>query len=147
MIEQKVENEAKEIAKSQDWESATKFPWSEKIHNILKNVFNLTKFRPLQLSVINATLSGNDVMVIMPTGGGKSLCYQLPALANTPNKGKFGYNVRQSKCITKLPWGVILSYFVQKQKLVRLSTMDLNFPTSQYLPIHSALLGSAYLFL
>ena len=90
MIEQKVENEAKEIAKSQDWESATKFPWSEKIHNILKNVFNLTKFRPSQLSVINATLSGNDVMVIMPTGGGKSLCYQLPALANTPNKGKFG---------------------------------------------------------
>ena len=88
LIEQKVENEAEKLAKSQDWESATKFPWSEKIHEILRNVFGLKKFRSSQLSVINATLSGNDVMVIMPTGGGKSLCYQLPALANTPNKGK-----------------------------------------------------------
>ena len=88
LIEQKVENDAEKLAKSQDWESATKFPWSEKIHEILRNVFGLKKFRSSQLSVINATLSGNDVMVIMPTGGGKSLCYQLPALANTPNKGK-----------------------------------------------------------
>ena len=89
LIEQKVENDAEKLAKSQDWESATKFPWSQKIHEILRNVFGLKKFRSSQLSVINATLSGNDVMVIMPTGGGKSLCYQLPALANTPNQGKY----------------------------------------------------------
>ena len=82
LIEQKVENEAEKLAKSHDWESPSKFPWSEKIHTILKDVFNLSKFRHLQLSVINATLSGNDVLVIMPTGGGKSLCYQLPSLVN-----------------------------------------------------------------
>ena len=46
----------------------------------LSDVFGYDSFRPGQESVIAATLSGRDVMAVMPTGAGKSLCYQIPAL-------------------------------------------------------------------
>lgn len=46
----------------------------------MKNTFRLSTFRPKQLSIINATLSQHNVLYLAPTGGGKSLTFQLPAM-------------------------------------------------------------------
>ena len=50
------------------------------IAGTLKTVFGYSSFRPKQRAIIEAGLDGRDVLAILPTGGGKSLCYQLPAL-------------------------------------------------------------------
>lgn len=49
-------------------------------HSILKHVFGYHEFRGPQQAVIDAVIAGEDVLVLMPTGGGKSLCYQIPSL-------------------------------------------------------------------
>ena len=60
-------------------------------HNVLFDVFGYNQFRDGQEKVINELISGRDALVVMPTGGGKSLCFQIPAL------------VREGICIVVSP--------------------------------------------
>ena len=53
---------------------------TEKLHQALKHFFGYDEFRLTQLPVIESILNGEDTLAIMPTGAGKSICYQLPAM-------------------------------------------------------------------
>ena len=54
---------------------------SDSLRALLKQYFGFESFRPLQQEIIHDVLAGQDIFAVLPTGGGKSLCFQLPALA------------------------------------------------------------------
>jgi ATP-dependent DNA helicase RecQ len=53
---------------------------SQDPHTLLQQVFGFPDFRPGQAEIVDAVVAGRNTLAIMPTGGGKSLCFQLPAL-------------------------------------------------------------------
>jgi len=55
------------------------------LHDALARYWGYREFRPLQRAAIDANLQGRDSVVVLPTGGGKSLCFQMPALVR-PNR-------------------------------------------------------------
>ncbi len=52
----------------------------DKAQQILKSVYGYDTFRPLEKDIIDYVVSGHDALVLMPSGGGKSICYQISAL-------------------------------------------------------------------
>ncbi|XP_065877865.1 ATP-dependent DNA helicase Q-like 2 isoform X2 [Euphorbia lathyris] len=58
------------------------FEWDDEADRVKFNVFSISTYRANQREIINAVMSRKDVLVIMAAGGGKSLCYQLPAVLN-----------------------------------------------------------------
>ncbi|XP_057332085.1 ATP-dependent DNA helicase Q1-like [Microplitis mediator] len=78
IINDAVRQKSMELSK-RDWNNSN-FAWSKKLQAKLNDVLKIDKFREHQLAAINAVLSGEDTILVMPTGGGKSLCYQLPAI-------------------------------------------------------------------
>ncbi len=61
--------------------AASGAPLPKRLHELLRTTFRLEAFRPRQEAVCRAVAEGKDVLLVMPTGAGKSLCYQLPGLA------------------------------------------------------------------
>ncbi|RMX62039.1 hypothetical protein DD238_005750 [Peronospora effusa] len=92
----------KNTGKVADWKAH--FQWSEQIHTLLTETFHLPDFRSVQEEVSNATLLNKDVFVVMRTGGGKSLCYQLPALVD----GNAGFTVVISPLLSLIQDQVML---------------------------------------
>ena len=58
-------------------------PAEDRAQRLLRDVFGYSEFRGQQRAIIDAAATGRDALVLMPTGGGKSLCYQIPALLRT----------------------------------------------------------------
>lgn len=57
------------------------YSWTQQVYSTARDVFGIASFRTNQLEIINAALLGRDIFVLMPTGGGKSLCYQVVFIA------------------------------------------------------------------
>ncbi|MDR2437742.1 MAG: DNA helicase RecQ [Planctomycetaceae bacterium] len=87
---------------------------SEQIYSILSSIFGFRSFRPHQEEIVQAILKGRDVFAVMPTGGGKSLCYQLPA------------RLMQGVCVVVSPLISLMKDQVDAARINGLSAATLN---------------------
>ncbi len=86
----------------------------QQLYKTLSEVFRLSNFRPKQLEVIRTVLKDQDCLLVMPTGSGKSLCYQLPGL------------LRQGSTLIVSPLIALMDDQVQKLKYIGLSAEALH---------------------
>ena len=73
---------------SQNNINTARYPWTDRMKYHLQHTFSIAKFRGHQEEIINATMQGQDAFVVMRTGGGKSLTYQLPAVLEVERSPK-----------------------------------------------------------
>jgi len=88
---------------------------------ILERYWNFTSFKPLQENIINAVLEGEDTFALLPTGGGKSICFQIPAL------------VKEGICIVVSPLIALMKDQVNtlKEKGVKAMALTNEFKSSE----------------
>lgn len=84
------------------------------IHEILKKYWGYDQFRPLQENIVRSALDGNDTLALLPTGGGKSVCFQVPALA------------REGCALVISPLIALMSDQVENLKRIGVSAIALN---------------------
>ena len=65
------------------------------LNRTLQDRFGFDSLRPLQSEIVERVMDGGDALVVMPTGSGKSLCFQLPALAMREESGGSGWYSRR----------------------------------------------------
>ncbi|KAK0191877.1 P-loop containing nucleoside triphosphate hydrolase protein [Armillaria mellea] len=75
-----IENDKQAGATGHAYYDGSSFPWSKDLRSKMRSIFKIQDFRHCQRSVCNASMDAKDIICVMPTGGGKSLTYQLPAL-------------------------------------------------------------------
>ncbi len=87
---------------------------SDKIYDTLKRYWGFTEFRPVQERIIRSVMEGRDTLALMPTGGGKSLTYQVPTLA------------REGVCIVVTPLIALMKDQVDRLRARRIPAVAIH---------------------
>ena len=89
-------------------------PGEEKIYDVLRRYWGFDEFRPVQAEIIRSVLAGRDTLALMPTGGGKSLTYQVPTLA------------REGLCIVVTPLIALMKDQVDRLRARRIAAVAIH---------------------
>ena len=100
-------------------------PAPDRIYDTLKRYWGFTEFRPVQLEIIRSVLEGRDTLALMPTGGGKSLTYQVPTLA------------REGLCIVVTPLIALMKDQVDRLRARRIAAVAIHSGLGPSRPLRS----------